>query len=138
MRGPILASMLLASLAPAPLFSGQSVPRVDQMLAPMCQVMLQQLVSRDPGMMAALADQRLDERAVCSCANERFVSDREISRLADKPVDQLARDLPGQKERVVFTSYLALRAVQHIMGCFSEELERQLRDVELNLAGPSA
>jgi hypothetical protein len=132
MRAPACLLTFCLALVAAPALPGQSAaPRVDAMIPVMCEVMLQQIVSRDPAMLAALPDRRLDQAAVCSCANERFVKDREISRLAGKPVDQLVKETPDQAARELLSSYLALRAVQHIMGCFSDELERGLREVEL-------
>lgn len=128
MRKSILAAaaLLLANGVPA----AAPGPGIDQMIPAMCPAMVQQL-SGSPQMFAALKSKGLNATAVCGCANERFLKDGQITRLAALTPEELD-SRAAQSE--LFMSYVALRAIQNIMGCMSDDMDQQLAEVTLPLA----
>jgi hypothetical protein len=122
-----IALMLAASCAAAITAEPVGAPkRLELMLPALCPGMVNDLVARQPRIGIALAGQQLDSAATCACANERFLRDREISRVASRPLAEVLKETGSAANVQLAAAYISTRGVQHTMACLAEELDRKL------------
>jgi hypothetical protein len=112
----------------------QSPNNVEQLLPVMCPALTGQLATMftaQPQMGAALRGKSLDQAAICGCASQRFLKDREIARMANLNLADLQKT--ASNDRDIVGLYSALRAVQYVLGCLAEDLDQKLSELVLPL-----
>ncbi|MET0281043.1 MAG: hypothetical protein ABW278_07965 [Steroidobacteraceae bacterium] len=134
--GAVTLSVLAGPAVPAEVPGG---PRqVEQMIPAICPAMVGDLMARQPRMAAALAGQQLDAAATCGCANERFLRDREISRMSGRPLADVLKQAGSAANAEQAQSYITMRGMQHMLACVAEEIDRKLAASVIPVASDAA
>jgi hypothetical protein len=112
--------------------AGESVASqpIEAMVPAICPAQVENF-ARNPRLAGVLGSAPLDSKAICDCANERFLQDPQVSPLVGRPLGEVLRDTGNRQDAEFAASYLSLRAFGHVMSCMAEEIDRRLDEVEL-------